>query len=123
MSSSDPFTYAIGLDYGTNSVRALVVRANDGEEIGTYVYPYPHGSEGVILDSRDPELARQNPTDYLTGAETVVHGALAQAREMDSDFTPERVVGIGVDTTGSTPMPIDEKGRSLAEHPRFADNP
>jgi L-ribulokinase len=121
--SHEASRYAIGLDYGTNTVRALVVRTNDGVEIGTYVYPYPHGSEGIITDGRDPELARQHPADYLTGAETSVHGALAQARETDPDFAPERVVGIGVDTTGSTPLPVDANGRSLAEHPRFADNP
>ena len=56
--------YVIGLDYGTNSVRALIVNVADGSEAGTATWDYAHGTEGVIL-SRDPNLARQHPEDYL----------------------------------------------------------
>ena len=59
--------YAIGLDYGTNSVRALIVDVATGEEVGTSVWGYAHGNEGVLLDPRNPNLARQHPADYLTG--------------------------------------------------------
>ena len=59
--------YAIGLDYGTNSVRALIVNVANGQEVATAVWNYEHGTAGVIL-SRDPNLARQNPADYVTGA-------------------------------------------------------
>ena len=54
-------TYSIGLDYGTNSVRGLLVSTNNGEEIAASVFPYPHGEAGIILDPRDPDLARQHP--------------------------------------------------------------
>ena len=114
--------YVIGLDYGTNSVRALVVDAATGEEVGTAVWNYAHGTQGVLL-SRDPNLARQHPADYLTGAETTIKEALAQAAGNVAGFAPDQVVGIGVDTTGSTPIPVDARGRPLAFDERFADNP
>ena len=114
--------YSIGLDYGTNSVRALIVNVANGKEVGTAVWEYAHGTHGVIL-SRDPNLARQHPADYLTGAEITIKKALAQAKRSVRGFKPEQVVGIGVDTTGSTPMPVDANGRALAFDKRFAKNP
>lgn len=71
--------FGIGIDYGTNSVRALVARCADGAEFGTFVVNYPSGEQGVILDADDPFLAQQHPGDYLAGLEQSVHGALAQA--------------------------------------------
>jgi L-ribulokinase len=76
----------------------------------------------VIL-SRDPNLARQHPADYLTGAETTIKQALAQAKKLVRGFKPEQVIGIGVDTTGSTPIPVDQNGRPLALDRKFAKNP
>jgi L-ribulokinase len=114
--------YAIGLDYGTNSVRALVVDIRNGREIGTAVWPYEHGDHGVVL-SRDPNLARQHPADYVKGAEVAIKKALAQARRTVKSFTPALVIGLGVDTTGSTPLPVDRAGRPLALSPRFDKNP
>lgn len=114
--------YAIGLDYGTNSVRALVVRCDDGAEIAQAVHHYPSGRQGVILDKRDPHLARQHPGDYIDGFLTTVREAVEQAGG-HGDFSPDRVVGIGVDTTGSTPLPIDRDGVPLAMQERFGDNP
>jgi L-ribulokinase len=114
--------YAIGLDYGTNSVRALIVDVSNGREIGTAVWEYAHGDHGVIL-SRDPNLARQHPGDYLTGAEVTIKKALAIARGSTKSFKPNQIVGIGVDTTGSTPLPVDANGRALAFEKRFAKNP
>lgn len=114
--------YVIGLDYGTNSVRALIVNVADGSEAGTATWTYAHGKEGVIL-SRDPNLARQHPEDYLTGAETTIRAALEQAKQNVPDFAPEQVIGLGVDTTGSTPLPVDASGNALASDPQFADNP
>ena len=69
--------YSIGLDYGTNTVRCLIVDASNGREVGTAVWEYAHGTHGVIL-SRDPNLARQHPADYVTGAEITIKKALAQ---------------------------------------------
>src|SRR5271155_5293444 len=114
--------YAIGLDYGTNSVRALVVDTANGREVGTAVWNYEHGAAGVIL-SPDPNLARQHPADYVKGAEITIKKALAAAREKIRGFKPEQVVGVGVDTTGSTPLPVDENGQPLAFNKKFAKNP
>ena len=115
--------YVAGLDYGTNSVRCLLVRASDGAEAGTSIATYTHGDQGVILDPRDPDLARQHPVDYLTGAESAVKGALAEARANEPGFVPAQVIGLGIDTTGSTPLPVDAAGRPLAEHPQFTQDP
>ncbi len=115
--------YTIGLDYGTNSVRALVVDVANGREVGSAVWGYAHGTEGVILSSADPNLARQHPGDYLQGATITIREALAQVAKKLKHFSPADVIGIGVDTTGSTPMPVDSAGRPLALDPRFAENP
>jgi L-ribulokinase len=114
--------YSIGLDYGTNSVRALIVDVGNGREVGTAVWEYAHGTHGVIL-SRDPNLARQHPADYLTGTEITIRKALTQAKRTVNGFKPDHVVGLGVDTTGSTPMPVDAHGRALAFDKRFSKNP
>jgi L-ribulokinase len=105
--------YAIGLDYGTSSVRALLVDVQTGEELASSVFPYPHGKAGILTDVRDPDVARQHPQDYLDGAESVIQGVLSSASARP-DFAPAQVVGIGVDTTGSTPIPVDAEGVPLA---------
>jgi len=79
--------YAIGLDYGTNSVRAIVVDVASGREAGTAVYHYEHGEEGILL-SGDPNLARQHPADYVTGAEVAIRNALAAARREEQGLPP-----------------------------------
>jgi len=114
--------YTIGLDYGTNSVRALIVDTANGREAGTAVWDYEHGTAGVIL-SRDPNLARQHPADYVKGAEVAIKRALAGAKKNIRGFQPQQVVGIGVDTTGSTPLPVDQNGQPLAFHKKFTKNP
>ncbi|HMB94229.1 MAG TPA: ribulokinase [Rhodothermales bacterium] len=114
-------TYAIGLDYGTNSVRALVVEVQTGEEVGTSVFNYPSGTTGILLDPRNPNLARQDPQDYLDGLEASIRGALEDAATHDG-FDPSNVIGIGIDTTGSTPLPVDEEGTPLAFDKHFQDN-
>jgi L-ribulokinase len=114
--------YTIGLDYGTNSVRALIVNIANGAEIASSVWEYAHGTHGVIL-SRDPNLARQHPADYIKGAEIAIKLALASAKKNVPGFKPQQVIGIGVDTTGSTPLPVDAEGQPLAFHKKFANNP
>jgi L-ribulokinase len=114
--------YAIGLDYGTNSVRTLVVNIANGREVASAVWNYSHGTQGVIL-SHDPNLARQHPADYVTGAEVTIKKALALAKRAVRGFSPEQVIGIGVDTTGSTPLPVDRHGHPLAFDRRFAKHP
>src|SRR5208337_1312717 len=114
--------YTIGLDYGTNSVRALIVDTANGREVGTAVWNYEHGTAGVIL-SRDPNLARQHPADYGKGAEITIKKALADAKKNARGFESELIVGIGVDTTGSTPLPVEASGQPLAFNKQFAKNP
>src|SRR5579864_7147730 len=114
--------YTIGLDYGTNSVRALIVNVTNGAEIASAVWNYAHGTQGVIL-SRDPNLARQHPADYVKGAEVTIKTALAAAKRSARGFKPEQIIGIGVDTTGSTPLPVDANGQPLAFSKKFANNP
>jgi L-ribulokinase len=111
----------IGIDFGTSSVRALVVDCADGREVGTAVFDYPSGERGVLLDPRDPHLARQNPADYVLGLEKSVNAAL-EAAEQAGGFSRRDVIGIGVDTTGSTPIPVDAQCRPLALDPKWQDN-
>jgi L-ribulokinase len=113
--------FAIGVDYGTNSVRALVVDARTGEEIAISAFDYPSGENGVLLDARDPHLARQNPADYTAGFCHVVREAVERALDHEG-FAADRVAGIGIDTTGSTPIPVDRGGRPLALDRAFRDD-
>jgi L-ribulokinase len=110
------------LDFGTNSVRALLVNTTNGREVSASAWNYVHGIQGVVL-GRDPQLARQHPADYLEGAVSSVRRVLAAARRSLRGFAPEQVVGIGVDTTGSTPMPLDRNGLALALQKKWANHP
>jgi L-ribulokinase len=76
----------------------------------------------VIL-SRDPNLARQHPGDYIKGAEIAIRQALAAAKKSVNGFNTIQVIGLGVDTTGSTPLPVDANGQPLAFQKRFANHP
>jgi L-ribulokinase len=116
-----PPAFTIGVDFGTNSVRAIVVDCADGRAVGMAVARYASGERGVLLDSHDPHLARQYPGDYLDGLRASVGGALAEA-ETRPGFTRDRVAGIGTDTTGSTPIPVDAANRPLAVDPRWRDH-
>ncbi|MBD3412809.1 MAG: ribulokinase [Candidatus Aminicenantes bacterium] len=111
--------YSLGLDFGTNSCRALIVDISDGRELATSVFPYPSGSDGVFIDKKEPNIARQHPKDYLIGMEKCVKTALKKAQKNEPEFDPEQVIGIGVDTTGSSPMPINAKGIPLCFLPEF----
>jgi L-ribulokinase len=114
--------YTIGLDYGTNSVRCLIVNTENGDELGTCVYDYETGQAGIMLDPSDHNVARQNPADYLKGIQVTVSEAIAQAKKNDASFDPSQIIGIGVDTTGSTPIPVDADGVPLSQKPEFKDN-
>ncbi|MCX7983676.1 MAG: ribulokinase [Bacteroidetes bacterium] len=115
--------YVIGLDFGTNSCRAVLVDVTNGKELATEVFQYPSGKAGVIVDPRNPLLARQNPRDYLKGIEVCVKSVLRQAKNVKKTFTPDAVIGIGIDTTGSSPLPVDERGLPLCFDKRFKKNP
>ena len=114
--------WTIGLDFGTNSVRALLVNIETGEEAASAVWNYPSGEQGVILDSKDAFLARQNPLDYLKGLRFLVPSLLRKAARLKG-FAAGDVIGIGVDATGSSPMPADGEGEPLARHDKFKSNP
>ena len=113
--------FTLGIDYGTNSVRALIVRCSDGRELGSCVVNYPSGHQGVLLDPKDHNVARQHPADYLFGLEKSVKGALAQAKKQKG-FDAAKVIGLGVDTTGSSPIPVDARNRPLAEQAKWRKN-
>ena len=113
--------FSLGVDFGTNSVRALIVRCSDGAEYGSRVVDYPSGAQGVLLDPKDGLLARQHPGDYLFGLEQSVRGALAEAGRKP-DFDPAKVIGIGVDSTGSSPIPVDDKNLALASSAKWKDD-
>jgi L-ribulokinase len=110
--------YTIGLDYGTDSVRSLIVNTETGEEVATAVFYYPRWKEGKYCNAPANQF-RQHPKDYLEGLEYSIKEALKQAPE----GVAEKVVGISVDTTGSTPVAVDEKGTPLSLTSGFEENP
>lgn len=105
--------FTLGIDFGTASARALVVRAKDGAELASAVVAYPSGQGGVLLDPRDHNLARQRPADHLYALERSVRAALTAA-EKHRGFARDQVIGVGVDTTGSSPIPVDRHCQPLA---------
>lgn len=110
--------YVIGVDFGTDSVRALLVNAHTGQTVGTHVHEYVRWKQGLYCAPAQSQF-RQHPLDYLEGLEASIKGALAQAPAE----VRQRVAGISVDTTGSTPVAVDQTGLPLALRPDFAENP
>jgi L-ribulokinase len=100
----------------------VIVDIANGNEVGTAVYNYPTGQAGIILDKNDHNLARQNPADYVKGIKVTIKKAITLAKKSDKKFKAEAIIGIGVDTTGSTPLPVDKNGTPLAMLPEFKKN-
>jgi L-ribulokinase len=113
--------FTLGIDFGTNTVRAIVVDCSNGGEIGSCVIDYPSGKYGVLLDPRDHNLARQHPGDYFYGLQKSVCGALEAATAV-AGFSREQVIGIGVDTTGSSPLPVDRQNVPIGITPELKEN-
>lgn len=111
--------YAIGIDFGTNSARAIVVSCADGSTVGTGVSGYHSGDHGVLTHNSDPHLARQNPADYIGSLGHAITAALGEAETTTPGFRRDQVIGIGVDTTGSTPLPLDANARPLSIDPHW----
>lgn len=110
--------YVIGIDFGTDSVRALIVNADTGQPSGTAVHEYVRWKEGKYCDPAISQF-RQHPLDYLEGMESSVINALASA----PDHVRQNIRGIAIDTTGSTPVAVDRNGTPLSLLPGFEDNP
>ena len=113
-----PDRYVIGIDYGTDSVRSVVVNASNGEIAGSSVSEYPRWKKGLYCDPAQNRF-RQHPLDYTEGLEESVRGALeGLKREVILN-----IAGITVDTTGSTPVPVDRDGIPLSLKEEFAAEP
>jgi len=110
--------YVIGLDFGTDSVRALVVNAETGQEVSSGVFYYSRWMEGNYSDPLKNQF-RQHPLDHLEGMEEAIKVALNDCEQSIID----NIIGIGLDTTGSTPCAVDEKGTPLALKEEFKDDP
>ncbi len=110
--------YTIGLDYGSDSVRSLIVNVETGDEIASAVYAYPRWKERKYCDANKNQF-RQHPKDYLEGLEYTITEAVKQA----PDGVAENIVGITVDTTGSTPVAVNEQGVPLSLTKGFEENP
>jgi len=109
----------IGVDYGTDSVRTVLVDARDGQELASSVFYYPRWRSGAFCDASRKQF-RQHPLDYIEGLEATVRDCLAKA---GGRSIASRVRAISVDTTGSTPVAVDAQGVPLALSEEFADNP
>jgi L-ribulokinase len=110
--------YVIGIDYGTDSVRSVVVDTRNGKIAGTSVFEYPRWKKGLYCDPAANRF-RQHPLDYLEGLEQSVKGAL---KGLSSEIV-SGIAGITVDTTGSTPVAVDREGIPLSLRKEFADDP
>lgn len=111
-------SFVIGVDYGTDSVRSIIVNTATGEEITSSVHYYSRWKKGLYCNAADSQF-RQHPLDYVEGLTATITNCLKQA----GLAVAENVVAIGVDTTGSTPVAVDESGTPLALRPEFAENP
>jgi L-ribulokinase len=110
--------YVIGVDYGTDSVRSILVNAADGNEIAAAVFYYPRWKDGKYCDASQNQF-RQHPLDYVEGLEYTIKSCLQQA----GTAIAANVKAISVDTTGSTPVAVDSTGTPLALLPAFKENP
>ena len=108
----------IGMDYGTDSVRSVLIQAKDGKEIASHVYYYERWAKGKYCDAPNNRF-RQHPQDYIDGLETTITHILSQV----GPEAHQHVKGIAVDTTGSTPVAVDRSGQPLALQEAFAENP
>ncbi len=110
--------YVIGVDYGTDSVRSILADAATGEELASAVFLYPRWKQQLYCDAVTNQF-RQHPLDYLEGLEDTIKRCLVQA----GPGAAAHVRAISVDTTGSTPVAVDDSGTPLSLLPQFAENP
>jgi L-ribulokinase len=110
--------FVIGVDFGTDSVRSVLVNATNGKEISASVYHYPRWRDGLYCDPSKNQF-RQHPLDYIEGLQISIQECLQAA----GDAARTKVRAISVDTTGSTPIAVDKTGTPLALLPAFERNP
>jgi len=110
--------FVIGVDYGTDSVRSVIVNAMNGEEVASSVFAYPRWKQGLYCDPSKNQF-RQHPLDYVEGLEKTIKDCVEKAGKE----VAEKIVAISVDTTGSTPVAVDKTGTPLALLPSFENNP
>ena len=110
--------FVIGLDLGTDSVRSIIVDVNDGKEVSTFVSNYKLWSKGLYSNPSKNQF-RHHPKDYTASLTEAVKGSVALAPE----GTASNIIGIGIDTTGSTPAPVDRQGNILSLKEDFKDDP
>src|SRR6218665_10749 len=111
--------FVIGTDYGSDSVRSVLIDARNGEEIASSVFSYPRWADGLYCKASENQF-RQHPLDYIEGLEFTVKDCLAKA---GGKSTSRAVKGLSIDTTGSTPTAVDKSGTPLALTPGFENNP
>ncbi len=111
-------SYVIGVDYGTDSVRAVLINTANGEEVSSAVFEYPRWKKQLYCDATKNQF-RQHPLDYIEGLTYTVNACLSKANIKDIN----NIVGIGIDTTGSTPVAVTKEGIPLAMTPAFEYNP
>jgi len=114
--------YTIGVDFGTNSVRAAIFNCRNGLEISTAVFNYPSGIDGVCSKPNESLTARQNPKDYFEGLKFVLKECLRIAKNNSQNFNVAEIIGVGVGATGSTPLPVDKNNQPLAFQNEFKEN-
>ena len=110
--------YVIGVDYGTDSVRSIIVNTSNGKEVASSIFYYPRWKKGLFCDPSANQF-RQHPLDYVEGLESTIKECL---QKVDPSIAAN-IKGISIDTTGSTPVAVDEKGTPLALLPEFENNP
>ncbi len=110
--------YVVGIDFGTDSVRVVIVDAFNGKELSSWVVNFKGWGEGKYCDPSKNQF-RQHPSEHIEALEESIMAALTTLPK----GAGQHVIGIGVDTTGSTPAPVDKDGTVLALKKEFADNP
>jgi L-ribulokinase len=111
--------YVIGVDYGSDSVRSVLVNAQNGEEVSAAVFNYPRWQQGAYCNPNENQF-RQHPLDYIEGLEYTIKACINQA---GGETIAKNIKGIAIDTTGSTPVAVDKTGTPLALLPGFEENP
>ena len=110
--------FVIGVDYGTDSVRSVILNAANGDELASSVFYYPRWKDGMYCDPQQNQF-RQHPLDYIEGLENTIKDCIKKAGENIAN----NIVAISVDTTGSTPVAVDKYGTPLSLLPQFESNP